>query len=132
VNIAAQQGIDDQGDYWQGNDDWWDLPTASETANAGSRSTIEVSQAEQAAKLPVSRGGRVVGTLSDCSGRSGGLDARLRRRRGRILVHDHGVGDLDDLVDRKVGRAAVPANRLWTGCLVDADGADRPVSSSST
>jgi Papain family cysteine protease len=35
LDIAAQQGIDDQGDYWQGNDDWWDLPTASETANAG-------------------------------------------------------------------------------------------------
>jgi hypothetical protein len=39
-----------------------------------------------------------------------------------------GVGDLDDLVDWKVGRATVPADRLRARCPVDADRADRAAS----
>jgi hypothetical protein len=32
--IAANQGVDTQADYTQGNYDWWDQPTAAERANA--------------------------------------------------------------------------------------------------
>jgi hypothetical protein len=34
LNIAIGQGVDQQADYPQGNDDYRDLPTADETANA--------------------------------------------------------------------------------------------------
>src|SRR5262249_4443984 len=34
LDIASQQGVDSQADYWQGNSDYWDTPTASEQTNA--------------------------------------------------------------------------------------------------
>ncbi len=32
--VDEQQGVDDQSDYWQGNFDYWDQPTAAETTHA--------------------------------------------------------------------------------------------------
>ena len=34
VAVESSQGDDEQSDYAQGESDWWDLPTAQETANA--------------------------------------------------------------------------------------------------
>ncbi len=35
LDLAIAQGVDTQADYTQGNLDYWDLPTAAETAHAG-------------------------------------------------------------------------------------------------
>ena len=52
--------------------------------------------------------------------------------RHRVGPHHDGVGDLDDLVDRQVGRGRVPPDRLRARRLVDADRADRPSRSART
>lgn len=48
-------------------------------------------------------------------------------RRHRVRPDNHGVGDMDHLVDRQVGRSCVATDRLRASGLVDAHSADAPV-----